>query len=177
VGTVLHVGDEPVRWRRPRRRGRWDAAAIRAILDPDPTLEPQPHQPRTPRKVSYWSHDRSARDIDAIRERLIGAGMDVEVCYSSDRDLDILPGWAGKGLAARRIAKRFGLPVEAVITSGDSGNDVDLFRHGFRGIVVANAEAGLTGRADLDAYRSPLPHADGILDGIRHWTRGCCWSG
>lgn len=175
VGTVLHVGATHIPWRRPGRRGAWRPEAVRATLADDPALELQPLGADQGR-VSYWTLDRTPEAIDAIRDRLRAADLDVEVVYSNDKDLDVLPAWAGKGIAARRIARRFAVRATDVVVSGDSGNDVDLYRHGFRGVMVGNAEPSLAARSDLDAYRSPYPHADGILDGIRHWTASCCWT-
>jgi hypothetical protein len=46
----------------------------------------------------------------------------------------------------------------------------DLFQNGFRGTVVGNALPELIDTIDDEAYRSPLPFAAGVLDGIFYWT-------
>jgi hydroxymethylpyrimidine pyrophosphatase-like HAD family hydrolase len=68
------------------------------------------------------------------------------------------------------VARTLRVEPEDVLVFGDTGNDVDLFAQGFRGTVVGNALPELAdARAARDAYRSPLRHAAGVLDGVRHW--------
>jgi sucrose-6F-phosphate phosphohydrolase len=175
VGTEVHVGDALAGSLLKPGTGTWDAEAVRAVLEPDPTLTRQPREHQTPTKVSYWAHGRSQQQVTSIAERLAAAGISANVLYSSGRDLDVIPGWAGKGVASRTLARAMGFAPGAVIACGDSGNDVDLFRQGFRGVAVSNAEAALLDDPALDAYRSSLGYARGVLDGVHHWTRRCCW--
>jgi hypothetical protein len=48
--------------------------------------------------------------------------------------------------------------------------DLDLLTTGFRAIVVANAQLELRDLRDPKIFHSPLSHAAGVLDGIRHWV-------
>ena len=90
--------------------------------------------------------------------------------YSGGVDLDILPSAAGKGRAARFLAESWAIATDDVLAFGDSGNDAELLGSGFRGTAVANAFPELLAATDPDVYRSPKPFADGVLDGIRHWS-------
>jgi sucrose-6F-phosphate phosphohydrolase len=146
----------------------WDAEVARAALAgvPGLTLQPPPFQ--TPRKASFYATALTTEALGRIGDRVRAAGLPVRIVYSGGRYLDVLPPGAGKGPAAAAVAAALGVGPDDVLVAGDTGNDVDLFRQGFRGTVVANALPELTDAAG-DAYRSPLPHAAGVLDGVRHW--------
>ncbi len=120
-------------------------------------------------KISYFVHDADRRQIDAYQQQLAAVGCEVEMVYSSSRDLDVLPRGVNKGAAAGYLARLWETPPESVYVFGDSGNDRSLFDRGFRGTVVGNAQPELRSLTSRDVYQARQPYAAGVLEGLRHW--------
>ena len=112
---------------------------------------------------------RPPEDMLAITQSL--AKLDVHVVYSSDLHLDVLPNGVNKGLAARFLAERLGIPDSNVVVCGDSGNDRALFEEGFPGIVVGNAQNDLRKLDSRSTYFAQRHFADGVLEGIRYFMK------
>jgi hydroxymethylpyrimidine pyrophosphatase-like HAD family hydrolase len=51
----------------------------------------------------------------------------------------------------------------------NSANDLAVFQHGFRGIVVSNAHPELQALEGPTVYKSRDSFAAGVLDGLNHW--------
>jgi hypothetical protein len=118
--------------------------------------------------------DRSVAVDDAapsprrIRSLLREEGLRAKVIASHGRFLDVLPERAGKGEAVRYLAGRWGMSLDAVVTAGDSGNDLDMLRLPCPGIVVGNGARelrSLRGRSNI--YFAEAGHAAGIREGLR----------
>jgi sucrose-6F-phosphate phosphohydrolase len=148
----------------------FDAVAVRLALRQLDRLTLQADDAQTPRKVSYDARHLSAEDLAEIRATLGMAGQYTRLVYSAGLHLDVLPAAAGKGIAASFLVRGWGALPDQVMVFGDTGNDIDLFKQGFRGTVVANALPELTAGVGKATYRSPLPFAFGVLDGMRHWS-------
>ena len=56
-------------------------------------------------KRSYFFHDATEDLIREIEKDFEAAGMDINVVYSGDKFLDILPKWANKGNALQWLLK------------------------------------------------------------------------
>lgn len=174
--SITAVGTD-VRDRSGRRWPGWaerfetfDGDVVRRTLGAFRWLVPQSDEAQTPVKASFDSPGLTQPYLTEIRLALRRVGIDARLVYSSDSQLDVLPAAAGKGQATLFLAERWGARPEDVHVFGDSGNDLDLFGRGFRETVVANALPELRAGVADDAYRSTRPFADGVLDGIRHWT-------
>jgi sucrose-phosphate synthase len=170
VGTEIH-DQSGRRW--PGWAERFDgfeADVVRLALGAFSWLALQPDDAQTWLKASYDARDLADAQLAEVRTALVQAGQDARIVYSARLHLDILPAAAGKGSAAGFLADAWGVPPDGVMAFGDTGNDIDLFRSGFRGTVVANALPELIDAIDDDVYRSPLPFAAGVLDGISYWT-------
>lgn len=170
VGTEIHdrAGQPLAGWE--ERLAGWDAATARSALSGDTRLRLQPPTAQTDRKASFFAEGLNRIDLSRIERELARAGLEASVVYSADLFLDVLPAASGKGKAARDVAQALGVPPAAVLVFGDSGNDLELFTQGFRGTIVANALPELRDAVGAETYRSPFSHADGVLDGIRHWS-------
>jgi sucrose-6F-phosphate phosphohydrolase len=150
----------------------WSAQQVRAILKNEPGLELQPEENQSDFKVSYYFRDASGRQIDELKSRLNLAGIETSVIYSSNRDLDFLPGDVNKGTAASFLVEDLGLDRQRIVVAGNSGNDARMFEHGFYGIVVDNARDDLKQFAsDNRVHLSRFAYADGVRDGLQHWLR------
>ena len=110
-----------------------------------------------------------------MKEALIEAGIQAQIIYSSDRDIDVLPINSGKGNAVRHIQENPDIP-KCTVVCGDSGNDIALLeiallsRNTF-GIIVGNARPELKKWYQINR-RDTLCLANsncaaGILEGLR----------
>lgn len=171
VGTEIygHPGGEPLTgWRESISRA-WSAGEVRRLLAGNPRLKPQPPEDQSDLKVSYYLHGATAEELQRIRDDIVEAGIHGQIVYSSSRDLDVLPAGADKGAAAGYLALHWEIPFDHVIVAGDSGNDLALFVEGFRGVVVANAQAELKEHRGPCVYHARSRFADGVLEGLQYW--------
>ncbi|MBN2490443.1 MAG: HAD-IIB family hydrolase [Planctomycetes bacterium] len=148
---------------------RWNADRIREVLGADDGLVPQPDSEQSAYKVSYYIEGAVRGRLRALSARLEAAGLEADLVYSSNRDLDFLPPGVNKGTAAAYVAALWGLPHDRVFVAGNSGNDIDLFRHGFLGIVVANAHEELKALAGPRIHVAAQSHARGVVAGMGYW--------
>jgi sucrose-6F-phosphate phosphohydrolase len=132
-------------------------------------LDAAPHEEKfqTPFKVSFDIPGGDAFRV--VKERLAESGLEAKAIFSAGKFLDLIAARAGKGEAIRYLQKQLGVSAERVIVAGDSGNDVEMFVAPFRGIVVANADADLKRLVGPHIFKATLPHAAGLLQGLRHW--------
>jgi len=173
VGTEIHFypGGEPLdHW--PRCLVHWDPEGIQAVLGEFDELEPQPGEFQTEFKLSYYGHHLDSEFLMELRRRLATAQYRVEIVYSSDRDLDVLPVGVNKGSAAAFLASRWLLRPPQILVAGDTGNDLAMFMRGYRGIVVGNAHNELRSLRYANVYHSEHVNADGVLDGLQYWLNG-----
>jgi mannosylfructose-6-phosphate phosphatase len=160
-GTILDL------W--PETFGPWDADSIRTAALVHKELDPQPEKFQSKYKISFYGYDLAPEFLHLLQLQLSGLGHRVNLVYSSDRDLDILPEKIDKGTAAAFLAGYWQIPVERVFVSGDSANDSAMFQHGFRGIVVGNGHPELKALHDPAVYKAAASYAFGVLEGLAYW--------
>jgi len=156
------------------------APAVAGILDGIPGLDPQEEACQGPLKRSYYLPlDAAGSMAQEARRRLRRAGMAARVILSIDHRrecglLDVLPPAAAKDAALAYLATELAVSLEEVVYAGDSGNDIEAFASGCRGIVVGNADEQLrralapwrtTGRL----YFSRAAYAAGVVEGCRRF--------
>ena len=121
-------------------------------------------------KVSYDVDPDRAPGMREIRRMLRDSGLAARAIFSHDAYLDFLPERASKGLAVRHLAERWGLSLDRTLVAGDSGNDTEMLRSAAAAVVVANHSRELDGlRGDPHIYFAQASHADGIVEGMRHF--------
>ncbi len=172
VGTQIHdarAGKDLEEFSKHLSSG-WDRALAESIIAAIPGAHPQPAEFQHAFKSSWFLHHATPEVIQEIRARLGGAGLAVQVVYSSSRDLDILPAAATKGGALRWLSRRLGIEFSQILVAGDTGNDASMFLlPGVKGIIVENALPELfAATVDIPIYTSRRVMADGVLDGLRH---------
>jgi sucrose-6F-phosphate phosphohydrolase len=163
-----------------RRSGAWRSWSrrfdhshgrrVREALQSISWLELQPAVHQSTLKASYHVEGLSPNELVLLEGVLADAGIRVRLIYSGGRFLDVLPAESGKGPAAVFVARALGRRPADALTFGDSGNNLDLLAPGFRPTLVANALAEVGSAVGPSVYRSPYRFADGVLDGIRHWS-------
>lgn len=171
VGTEIHDPDGVAVPGWSERFADWDAERVRVALRPFRWLVPQASEFQSPIKISYEVDGLTDSDHETLRRTLAEVAVRATIVYSGGRFVDILPADAGKGMATRFLADLWGIAPDEILVFGDSGNDTELLTSGFRGTIVANAQPELQYLARSDVYRSPEAFADGVIDGIRHWSR------
>ena len=147
----------------------WQPETIRTVLSQYKELELQPCEFHCEHKISYFVHNAPPELLEEIRQRLAAASCRVELVYSSNRDLDVLPAGVNKGTAAVFLASQWAYEDERVIVSGDTANDLAMFINGFRGVVVSNAHAELRRLDTPSVFQASRTHAGGVLEGLIHW--------
>lgn len=172
VGTEIHrlPGEHPVdEWYRYIQAGFYRDEIEARLAEYYPHLQLQPLEHQTPLKISYFWEDASPEDLDALQRDLIEANFSAKPVYSSAVYLDIIPERAGIGAAVKFLVDSLVLSPSQVFVCGDTGNEIDLFQYGFRGIVVDNATRELKKAVELRAYFSHGTHAEGLLEGLKHY--------
>lgn len=149
----------------------WHLSKVESVLATVEGATKQPHQFQNAYKSSWYLRGAAPETVARIELALEAAGIEVNVIYSTDRDLDIIPKYANKGNALAWLLKRLEIPREQALVAGDTGNDSAMFRkRGLRGIVVGNAQPELhEATVGLDVYRAEGSCADGILEGLLHF--------
>ncbi len=139
----------------------WDPKAVSLALAP---FAPQPSHEQRAWKLSFFGTED---DAIAMRDMIASRDLAAQVIASHGRFIDVMPARAGKAAAIAFEAARLGLNPTDCVVAGDSGNDADMLGAFPRAIRPVNA------LSELDAvpggYRSPLPCAAGVLDGLRHY--------
>jgi hydroxymethylpyrimidine pyrophosphatase-like HAD family hydrolase len=77
----------------------WDLKKIEPILSTFPGVTKQPPQFLHPYKSSWYLHQATPETIEQLKQLLAKDGLEVNVVYSSMRDLDVLPLKTHKGYA------------------------------------------------------------------------------
>jgi sucrose-6F-phosphate phosphohydrolase len=149
----------------------WDLDQVTRILAVIPGIHRQPEEFQTQFKSSWFFENAKPSQIQQLQQQLTANGLTVNVVYSSQRDLDILPINGTKGAALKWLCEKLSIPIEAVLVAGDTGNDSSMFRlSGVRGIIVDNAQPELfEATVDIPIYTARQVLADGVLDGLRHF--------
>jgi sucrose phosphatase-like protein len=175
VGTEIYLLDSDGYrlddgWRDHIQVG-WDKQIVDRIMEEIPEARLQPAEWQSPFKNSYFLEENVAARLDEIHERLEAAVLRAKVVYSAGRFLDLLPIRSGKGGAVRYLADELGLSPSAVVTSGDTGNDLDMMRPdlGFRCIAVGNAAPELAEYREPHVYHAETAYAAGIREGLEHY--------
>ncbi len=153
----------------------WQSKKIIDLVGQFADLEFQPSSEQRPFKVSYYlSTSVAAAVMPQLEQLLVGAGLDVEIIYSGNRDLDIIPKGANKGHAVRFLREVWQISETNTAVCGDSGNDISLFKYGQeRGIIVGNAQPELRlwhelHQTDLH-YLAVADYAAGIMEGLKYF--------
>jgi sucrose-phosphate synthase len=177
VGSEIYYGkgyDSDRGWA-SRLRSKWYPDRVRAALDPLPFLFLQTAEySQREFKISYDLADNVAHEeaLEQIQEALAKARVAYSLILSHGSFVDVLPHRASKGKAIRYLAGKWSIPLERVITAGDSGNDRDMLVGETAGIVVGNYDPELSDLKESNSDRIYFANAHcagGILEGLHHY--------
>jgi sucrose-6F-phosphate phosphohydrolase len=152
----------------------WDRALVQETVNGLPGLTPQPLRYQSPFKASWFWLGATPSQVADLSTRLTDLELQVLVVYSSERDLDVLPLHGGKGNALRWLCDHLGITTGHAVVAGDSENDLTMFHlPQVRGILVANATAGLAGQVQgPQLHRAMHAAGDGVIEGLRAFGLG-----
>ena len=148
----------------------WHREKIVELLHDIKELIWQDEEWQTKFKISYFLRENQQEALKEISSRLEKAQLEAEVIYSCDEFLDFLPPKSSKAGALRYVSQRFGVKKKDIIVCGDSGNDLELFKAGFNGIIVGNAHTELKNYKGKNAYHATGEYSAGIIEGLRQFN-------
>jgi len=148
----------------------WNREEIERLLIDIKGLVLQDEEWQTRFKLSYFLRENQAEVLQEITDRMEKARLRANTIYSGGEFLDFLPVRAGKVGAVVYLLDKFGINREAVVACGDSGNDLDAFEAGFKGVIVGNAHAELKSFQGENAYHAIGKYSAGIIEGLRHFN-------
>jgi len=174
VGTeIYHQSQRDTLWER-KISHQWEPQAIAIIAQSFKDLLPQSLLEQNFWKISFClSQPQNSYILEELQTQLNKLGLNYQIIFSSDRDVDIIPYNADKGLAITYLRERLQIPVALTLVCGDSGNDIHLFEQLTLGTIVSNAQPELIKwykyniRPNL--YFANLPYAWGILEGLDYF--------
>lgn len=174
VGTQVfdHPASSPVGDFDALLSKNWDRDAVERIVGALPGARPQEERYQHAYKSSWHLTDMTPDAISDLEARIRDGGVRAEIVYSSDRDLDILPGAGTKGAALGWLAARLGFRRDTLLVAGDTGNDASMFLlPEVSGILVANARRELVAATEgaQQVYRAARPEAAGVVEGLVHF--------
>ena len=166
VGTEVYLGEEPATdW--PEVHG-WDRKELLAKLDSIHGLVKQPATEQRPYKISYFL--KNPNMLTVVRQCL--SDMRVDILYSHELYLDILPKGINKGTSLLFLASVGEFQLGDLIACGDSANDIDMLAVS-KAIVVGNANDELLEWVEQNprhsAYLASAQYAAGILEGLQYF--------
>jgi sucrose-6-phosphatase len=153
---------------------QWNRDAIVSVTRSFPDLIPQSLQEQNPFKISFClNRPQNSSILKELQTELDRSNLIYKIIFSSNRDVDILPHNADKGLAISYLRERLQIPAELTLVCGDSGNDISLFQQGTLGVIVSNARSELidwySSNKQPNLYLASSPYAEGILEGLRYF--------
>lgn len=119
------------------------------------------------RRCSYFYNEHT--DLNGLRHSV--KQLNCDLVLSAGKFADVLPKGINKGYSLRSLAKQYRFAAENILVAGDTFNDLSLFKAGYKGVVVGNAEPGLQEATALlpGIYHAREEGAGGILEAMRHF--------
>ena len=149
---------------------QWQPELVRSAIAELSGIELQSPEGQRPHKVSYLVDDAKAPSIKAIQAHLQQHQLQVQLIYSHQEFLDILPFKASKGDAVSYSAIQLGMQMDRILVAGDSGNDEQMLAGNAKAVVVGNYSSELEKlRGHDDIYFANGYYAQGILEAITHY--------
>lgn len=147
---------------------QWKKDELQEVLMKFPGLRLQESDAQWRFKLSYYvDKSFSKDDLANLHKFLDDNKLRAKILLTENRFLDLLPFRASKGSAVRYLSYKWKMPLERVITAGNSGNDLDMLKGKTRGVVVANYSPELTElKKSKSVYFSGSVLSKGVLEGI-----------
>ena len=175
VGSEINYGRElrpDVGWQNLIKH-LWRRDALQDALRKVPGLTLQADENQREFKLSSDADPGRMPSVTKIRAILREQNLSANLIYSHQAYLDVLPLRASKGRAIRYLAYKWGLPLNAFLVAGDSGNDHEMLVGDTLGVIVANHSPELASlKGNEQIYFARAGYADGIAEGMAHYEFG-----
>jgi sucrose-phosphate synthase len=175
VGTEINYGPDlrqDVGWAK-HIRYQWRRDTLVEALEEIPGIRLQEEENQREFKISYDILPDVMPPLKSIHAHLHAQNLHANLIYSHQAYLDILPARASKGQAIRYLAYKWGLPLNAFLVAGDSGNDAEMMIGDTLGVIVGNHSSELMSlRGQHQVYFAGACNALGIMEGIDHYRFG-----
>ncbi len=152
---------------------QWKRDELQRALEKFPGLQLQEKEAQWRFKLSYYvtgsfDNDQMANLYRYLDERKLKAS----ILLTENKYLDLLPLRASKGKAVQYLSYKWRVPLQKIITAGNSGNDKDMLTGKSKGIVVANYSPELEPlKNNKMIYFTKNPLSTGVLEGILFHTK------
>lgn len=153
---------------------QWDKEELQHALLKFPGIRLQEPEAQWRYKLSYYVDDTFDEDDMAnLHKFLDDLKLRAKILLTENHYLDILPFRASKGSAVRYLSYKWKIPLDQIITAGNSGNDIDMLKGKTKGIVVANHSPEMEElKKNKLIYFSRGALSTGVLEGI-HYHISC----
>ena len=153
-------------------QNQWDVQKVAATLSVIPGLQRQSETLQTAFKSCWTLQTPDPSIVEAARQALTEAGLDVSAMSHTGLELNVLPKGVSKGGALQWLLKHCKLAGKDILVAGDSGYDISMFEiTGARGIIVANAQPELfEACVKLPVHHAEHVFADGVVEGLAHYA-------
>ncbi len=151
---------------------QWKKQELQEALTKFPGIRLQEPDAQWRFKLSYYVYNTFNKDdLANLHKFLDDRKLRAKILLTENRYLDLLPFRASKGSAVRYLSYKWKMPLQNIITAGNSGNDLDMLKGKCRGIVVANYSPELAELKKIKSvYFSETPLSKGVLEGIKFHT-------
>jgi Cof subfamily protein (haloacid dehalogenase superfamily) len=110
--------------------------------------------------------DRSR--LEAFRDHILTfCGDRIQLVFSNDKYLEVLPGEAGKGNALAFMQRYLHMPHSHTVAVGDEENDISMIQKASVGVAMVNAPEVVKQSADWITTRDN--NHDGMLEVLERW--------
>jgi sucrose-phosphate synthase len=152
---------------------QWKRDEMEKALNKFPKLKLQGKDAQWRFKLSYFVEETfNEDDVANLHKFLDDNRLRAKMLLTENKYLDLLPYRASKGNAVRYLSYKWKMPMNKIITSGNSGNDIDMLKGHFKGIVVANYSPEMESlRKNKNIHFASTPLSEGVLEGILHYYK------
>ncbi len=149
---------------------QWEKEELQNVLLKFPGIRLQEPEAQWRYKLSYYVDDNFDEDDMAnLHKFLDDHKLRAKILLTENHYLDILPFRASKGSAVRYLSYKWKIPLDQIITAGNSGNDIDMLKGKTKGIVVANHSPEMEElKKNKLIYFSKEALSTGVLEGIHY---------
>lgn len=148
----------------------WEPKDIHHLIAKLPGIKCLPKTEQRDHKLSYAIDLAKAPGIKKIKSYLRQQDLHAKLILSEEKNLDILPIRASKGLAIRYLSIKWGVPLDRIFVVGDSGNDEEMLVGDTLAVVVGNHSRELDRlRNKSRIYFARRNFAEGVLEGLEYY--------